>query len=181
MLQSLQGSWSGWIWRFLYFGGGVKLGHSGPEVAVTYSIVPWIGVMAAGYAFGAVMVREPAERNRMCVTIGGAAIVLFLLASRPSTSMATQRRTGIPRRCALARAPPSSDSLNTNKYPASLLFLLMTLGLTIAPVAAGGARTRKGRRDDHIVWPSAAFYYPLHIPLIHATWRWWFRSCAREV
>ena len=48
-----------WAARFLYFGGVFTLGAGGPAVAVLYSIVPWIGVMAAGYAFGAIMIREP--------------------------------------------------------------------------------------------------------------------------
>ncbi len=33
--------------QFLYFGGPVTLGASGPPISVLYSIVPWIGVMAA--------------------------------------------------------------------------------------------------------------------------------------
>ena len=59
------------IWEFLYpVGAEVKLGQNGPSIAVLYTIVPWIGVMAAGYAFGAIMVREPAERRRLCLRIG---------------------------------------------------------------------------------------------------------------
>ena len=40
---------------FLYLGGEV------PPIHVLYTIIPWIGVMALGYAFGAIMVRETAE------------------------------------------------------------------------------------------------------------------------
>jgi uncharacterized membrane protein len=54
--ESLRAS-LGWFWQMLYFGGVFRLGGNGPAVAVLYSIVPWIGVMAAGYAFGAIMVR----------------------------------------------------------------------------------------------------------------------------
>jgi len=68
-----------WAARFLYFGGVFTLGAGGPAVAVLYSIVPWIGVMAAGYTFGAIMVREPEERDRICLRIGLAATSLFLI------------------------------------------------------------------------------------------------------
>src|SRR5439155_23177184 len=36
------------LWQIVYFGGVFTLGPNGPAVAVLYSIVPWIGVMAAG-------------------------------------------------------------------------------------------------------------------------------------
>src|SRR5262245_1648425 len=66
------------IWEFIYpVGSEVRLGASGPAVTVLYTIVPWIGVMAAGYAFGTVMIRPDA--GRQCVRLGVAAIVLFVL------------------------------------------------------------------------------------------------------
>ena len=62
----------------IYFGGVFPLGADGPRVAVLYSIVPWIGVMAAGYAFGEIVVKDAAERRRLCLQIGLAATALFL-------------------------------------------------------------------------------------------------------
>ena len=44
------------LWQVLYF--GPMLQREGSSIAVLYSIVPWIGVMAAGYAFGAVLRME---------------------------------------------------------------------------------------------------------------------------
>ena len=67
------------VWEFIYpVGAEVKLGQNGPAVTVLYTIVPWIGVMAAGYAFGAIMLREPDERRRFCLRVGLFATALFL-------------------------------------------------------------------------------------------------------
>ena len=46
---------------------------------VLYSIVPWIGVMAAGYAFGSIVTEPAGQRRRRCLLIGGAAVSLFLV------------------------------------------------------------------------------------------------------
>jgi uncharacterized membrane protein len=154
------GSW-GWIWQFLYFGGEVPLGEGGPVIGVLYSIVPWIGVMAAGYAFGAIMIREPAERHRQCVRIGCSAIALFLIL-RAFDVYGDPRpwRDG-------GGAPALVRFLNTSKYPASPLFLLMTLGPAIALLPLAERAHNIVGRVLVAFGRVPMFYYLLHIPLIH--------------
>jgi uncharacterized membrane protein len=146
------------LWEFIYpVGSEVRLGAGGPAVTVLYTIVPWIGVMAAGYSFGMVMIRPDA--GRQCVRIGLAATLLFVCLGGLMAVM----QGGSP------DAPPLwMRFLNQRKYPASPLFLLMTLGPMIALIPfADRARgwfvqvlTTFGRVP--------MFYYLLHIPLIHA-------------
>ena len=66
-----------WLWQFLYLGGEVKVG--GVSLSILYVLVPWIGVMAAGYGFGAIMTRPPDERTRLCLRIGLGATALFAI------------------------------------------------------------------------------------------------------
>jgi hypothetical protein len=134
---------------------GFYQGPIGP-LMVLYSIVPWIGVMAAGYAFGTLVTAEPSRRDRLCRAIGLSAIGLFLI-------LRGFNLYGDPR--------PWSGSvlafLNTTKYPASLSFLLMTLGPVIAlmPLAE---RARGPIADALTVFGRVPFFfYLLHIPLIH--------------
>jgi len=149
-----------WAARFLYFGGVFTLGGDGPAVAVLYSIVPWIGVMATGYAFGTIMVRDADARDRLCLRIGLAATAIFLVAGSVNVM--------------LQSAPPTAPPvlfrlLNQQKYPASQLFLLMTLGPTIALLPLVD-RARGTVGDVLAVFGRVPlFYYLLHIPLIHAT------------
>jgi uncharacterized membrane protein len=152
----------GWLWTILYFGGGVQLGANGPPLIVLFSIVPWIGVMAAGYAFGRVMELPYERRRRLCLRLGLGLVVAFVVL----------RAVGIygdprPWRAFPPAFPKVLAFLATNKYPASLLFLLMTLGPTIAllPVAerARGRLARVLETFGRVPF----FYYVLHIPLIH--------------
>src|SRR5881628_1537948 len=65
------------LWHFLYGGGVVQVGQGGPPLYVLYVIVPWISVMMAGYAFGAVM-QLPAQRRRSVILrIGATATAAF--------------------------------------------------------------------------------------------------------
>ncbi|MFL5486931.1 MAG: DUF1624 domain-containing protein [Gemmatimonadaceae bacterium] len=149
------------LWQILYFGGPIVLGGDGPTLAVLYSIVPWIGVMAAGYAFGAVVRLEPTRRDRICVAIGVAAIVLFLV-------LRTIDGYGDPRHWrAPGPAPAFLRFINTTKYPASLDFLLMTLGPAILVLPL--AELARGKIGQFISTFGRVpmFYYLLHIPTIH--------------
>jgi len=155
LVPAAQSSRLFWLWRILYF--GPTAGGDGPFV-VLYSLIPWIGVMALGYAFGAVMTLEPARRRRLCVRLGLAATAAFVV-------LRAARLYGEPRPWNGASA---LGFLNTTKYPASLQFLLMTLGPTIALLPV--AERARGRVVDALTvfGRTPLFYYLLHIPAIHA-------------
>ena len=144
-----------WVGQFVYTGGEVAVG--GVTVSILYSIVPWIGVMAAGYAFGVILLREPEARRRACLRIGLASTIAFLVVA--VAVVAFNGNTAMP---ALFQV------LNQRKYPASQLYLLMTLGPPIAllPLAEKARGWLARVLEDFGRVPM--FYYLLHIPLIHA-------------
>jgi hypothetical protein len=74
----------GWIWKILHEGFSVVTIPGWLTAFVIYPLIPWIGVMSAGFCFGRVYDLEPQKRNRL--TLGrklredhraGVAIVLF--------------------------------------------------------------------------------------------------------
>jgi uncharacterized membrane protein len=143
-----------WVGQFAYTGGEVAIG--GVTVTILYSIVPWIGVMAAGYAFGVILLGEPEARRRACLRIGLASTIAFLV-----VAVAVVVFTGN------AAMPVLFQVLNQRKYPASQLYLLMTLGPPIAllPLAEKARGWLARVLEDFGRVPM--FYYLLHIPLIH--------------
>jgi len=164
--SALLASPAGPLLRVLYFGGGFAWGGaSEPNFFVLYSIVPWVGVMSAGYAFGRVMTRPAPERRRWCVRAGLAATAAFVLLR------ALQLYGDWPWRPGPGEepwAPAWIMFLATTKYPASLQFLLMTLGpMLVALAALDGARGRLVRWLT-VFGRVPLFFYLLHIPLIHA-------------
>ena len=160
--ESAASSPLGWLWQILYLGGGFQLFGSGPPLIVLYSLVPWIGVMVAGFAFGWVMVQAPAKRDRLCLSIGLGATALFLVL-RGFNLYGNPFPWGDPS----SGMPALLSFLNTAKYPASLMFLLMTLGPTIALIPP-----LERARGALVPWLTVfgrvpLFFYLLHIPLIH--------------
>jgi hypothetical protein len=154
--------------------------------------------MATGYAFGQVMVLEQGLRRKICLTLGTAAIVLFIVlrgfnlygdprpwsAPKPVAASQTQAtQTQAAQTQPSAAQPPAQAApnpapkrpqapawisfLNTNKYPASLLFLLMTLSPLLLALPflenAAGPVASVFKTFGRVPF----FYYMLHIPLIH--------------
>ena len=76
---------------------------------------------------------------------------------------------GDPSRCATQRTPAYTvlSFLNTTKYPPSLLFLLMTLGLALLFLWAVDAHTPRFLRPALLIGKVPMFYYLLHFALIH--------------
>jgi uncharacterized membrane protein len=139
------------FWNFIY-----PAGVDAP-IAVLYVLVPWIGVMMAGYGFGAIMNLPAERRDRLCIRIGLGATAAFLMVG------------GVRAFVDGSEEPFYQRLLGQQKYPASQLFLAMTLGPAIALVPV--AERARGW------WVNALqtfgrvpmFYYLLHIPLIHVS------------
>lgn len=114
-------------------------GFPSPVLFVVYPLIPWIGVMAVGYAFGALYQMDAERRRRWLLIIGGTAAALFVLLRGANVY-------GDPARWSKQSSAVFTvlSFLNTTKYPASLLFLLMTLGPAIASLALFESRPNAG-------------------------------------
>jgi len=150
------------LWKILYVGfypGPVHIGKL--NLFVLYSIIPWIGVMAAGYGFGKILTFEVSRRKKLCLLIGFSAIALFALLRGFNLYGDPFPWHGG------GRMPALLAFLNTTKYPASLCFLLMTLGPTIASIPLLESASGRLARIISVFGRVPFFYYVLHIPLIH--------------
>jgi len=141
------------FWNFFYPTGMAYT----ERIGILYVIIPWIGVMAIGYAFGKILLLPPAKRNKCCYLIGGAAILLFVIIGSITTYDPSLD----------GKMPFLLRLLNQRKYPASILFLLMTLGPLIILVPF--AEKARGWLSDvfSTFGRVPLFYYLVHIPLIH--------------
>jgi len=106
---------------------------------VLYPLIPWIGVLAAGYAFGAFYQLEEERRRRILFKLGVALLAGFVLL-RGFNVYGDPGRWGMQKNSIFTVL----SFLNVSKYPPSLLFLLLTLGAAILALP-GFERIDKGR------------------------------------
>ena len=132
------------LWMVLHQPGLFPIAGSGsPIVLVLYPLIPWIGVMAVGYAIGALYQKKVSSRRRLLLIIGGLATALFVI-------IRAVDRYGEPLKWSRQKNLVFTvlSFVNTTKYPPSLLFLLMTLGPAILALAWFESRNGSPRPPD---------------------------------
>lgn len=139
------------------FGGSVKL-------FVAYPLIPWIGVMAAGYALGVVYTWEAERRRRFLLRLGLALLALFVVIRATNIYGDPQIWTKQP-----TKTFTVLSFLNTTKYPASLLFLLMTLGASLLILAWTDNAQQKGLLNRILITFGRVplFYFVLQMFVAH--------------
>ena len=146
----------GYFWEFIYSSGL----ETWPGITILYVLIPWLGVMAAGYGFGTILLMPAARSRKICMWIGISAIALFI--AWGSIKILSQP--------AAEDAPPFLfQLLNQRKYPASQLYLLMTLGPAILAIAFVEKARGWFARVFETFGKVPMFYYLMHILIIHIT------------
>jgi uncharacterized membrane protein len=146
---------------------------AGRPVFVAYPVLAWIAVMAAGYCFGPVLLKEPRSRRRTMIVSGAVLIAAFVV-------VRTINGYGDPSPWSVqgSAAMTMVSFLRTTKYPPSLMFVLMTLGpallvmawLDARPPSRGALRRTSRLRPDHplvVIGRVPMFYYVLHFWMAH--------------
>lgn len=156
-------SWGAWapLWMMLH-GGGEFIVAGKIHCRAFYPLIPWIGVMAVGYSFGAIYQWEPARRRTWLLRLGTALILGFVL-------LRFSNLYGNPTPWTAQKNPVFTllSFINCAKYPPSLLYLCMTLGPGMILLALFEKGTPAWLKPALVFGRVPMFYYLLHIPLIH--------------
>ena len=164
-----------WLLTMLHSRGGAKLEWfpgGGRTIFVLFPLIPWCAVTLLGYGMGPLFEGKTATARRKLVYTGAGALVLFALLRATNVY-------GNPS-AELARSTPGAwhvlPSLSktvilffdVEKYPPSLDYLLMTLGVIFILLALGAARDWGwlGRALE-IYGRVPLFFYILHLFTIH--------------
>jgi uncharacterized membrane protein len=130
------------------------------KVKITYPVLPWIGVILLGYVAGPLYSNFMAAERRikLLVMLGVGCLALLVLLRTfniygeqlPWTSQGDSIRTIM-------------DYLNFTKYPASLDFLLLTLGIALLLMAWFEKQDNLITRAIAAIGGAPMFFYILHL------------------
>lgn len=159
-----ENSWADLFWSMAHVNNQVVFGGD-YIIGIHYPLIPWIGVMALGYCLGSLFVPgvSAAKRKKILFATGGAALALFI-------ALRTINIYGDPY--------PWEHQQNTlftflsffkvNKYPPSLLYLCITLGIGLVVLAWMETKSLKYLKPVIVFGKVPLFYYVIHLYLIHS-------------
>jgi uncharacterized membrane protein len=149
-----------WIWNILHVPES-RIGSS-PSFVVVYPVLPWIGVMAAGFAIAPIFSLGSALRRKI-LAISGVLLLTTFFILRSFNSYGDL----VPWETKSTIWGSTFSFLNCTKYPPSLSFLLMTIGQTFLLLALAECVTLNKIRFVAVFGSVQLFFYLVHLYLIH--------------
>lgn len=156
-------NFTGIVWAFLHQGGKISLGGE-RLLYVAYPFIPWLGIMLLGFGAGPLFVASTyAEKRIRTLKITGLSFLLSFLAIRIFNEF------GDPNPW---KSKPGSRSFwfeffDLDKYPPSLLYTLVTLGIGCFLLIFFEKYRSPFQRTFLVFGRVPFFFYVLHIYLIH--------------
>lgn len=147
-------------WLVLHQQGVIPV--AGQIVVVGYPMLPWVGVLAVGFAAGTLYETDASTRGRALTWAGTTALLVF-------AALRALNLYGDPQPWAAQATPVYTmlSFLRTTKYPPSLLFLLMTLGPALLLLAWFERRQLAPGHPLAVLGRVPLFYYVGHFLLAH--------------
>jgi uncharacterized membrane protein len=151
------------VWSFLHVR-KLYLLENDYSFLFLYPFLPWVGVMMLGYCLGSLYNKEyhPEERKPLLLSIGCASLCLFLL-----FRWINYYGDPVPWTFQDSGILTIMSFLNVEKYPPSLLFLTLTLGLSISLLAVLEGKAHSVLNSVSVIGKVPMFYYVMHIFVIH--------------
>lgn len=128
-----------------------------------YPPIPWFGIMLVGFALGPVFERSTEERTRLFLQLGLGALLSFVVLRFTNlygdpVVWTTQKDT----------VYTILSFLNVSKYPPSLLFCLLMLGIMFLLLANVGRVRSRVAQVVTMYGKVPLFYFLIHFYLIHS-------------
>jgi uncharacterized membrane protein len=155
------GSWR-WLWVMAHAPGSLRP-SPGIEIMAVYPLIPWVAVMAAGYALAPVFLQPEEQRRRTLLKIGFAVTIGFVV-------LRATNLYGDPAPWTVQDGfvPTLLSFINCEKYPPSLLYLAMTIGPGLILLGLFQNASSGLARVVVAIGRVPFLFYVAHIVLLHA-------------
>jgi len=161
-----------WVWTILHVRGIAHLPF-GIGKFVLFPLIPWVAVMGAGYAFGSVYRLDVERRRKLIAQLGIALTIAFIVLRLTNLYGNPPVGFGGVSQGDWHVQPTVEKTVilffDTEKYPPSLQYLLMTLGPSFLLLAWLEGKSATGFVSSILLIFGRVpmFFYLLHLYLIH--------------
>ena len=135
---------------------------SNHALIIAYPPIPWLGIMLAGYWAATLFERPTGQRKALMLKLGAAALALFAV-----FRMFNGYGDPVPWSTQKDALFTFLSFMNVTKYPPSLLFCLVTLGLMFLFLAFAEGKDGGWAKAISVYGKVPLFYFLVHFFLIH--------------
>ena len=130
---------------------------------IAYPVLPWLGILLAGFVAGRLFALPADQRKVILLRLGLAALALFVL-------LRSIDLYGDPIHWAKQKNALFTflSYINVNKYPPSLIFTLVTLGVLLLVLSAAEGHDNRTTRVLRVYGQAPMFYFIVHFYILHA-------------
>jgi len=129
---------------------------------VVYPAIPWFGIMCLGYGLGSIFIKTVEGRSRAVALLACGALVLFLVL-RAINGYGDPAPWSVQKNAVFT----ALSFINVSKYPPSLLYVLITLGVSMLLLLALQRLRGAAAKVLLVFGRTPLFTYVLHIYIAH--------------
>lgn len=155
------GAWS-WWWSLVH-APGMLTSNSDVQILAIYPLIPWFGVMLAGFVLGPVFQQPERVRRRTLLQLGVLVTIGFVVLR--ATNFYGDPVPWTVQENWLATL---LSFINCEKYPPSLMYLTMTLGPALIALSLFKTANNPLSRAIVTIGRVPFLFYVAHIFLVHA-------------
>lgn len=146
----------------LFFMPGAFPLSSHAVLVMAYPPIPWLGIMLVGYAAGSLFELPDIKRRNIFFKISSAALLLFVI-----IRLINFYGDSVPWTVQKSNMFNFLSFMNLTKYPPSLLFCLITLGIMFLMLAFADQAKNKLIKIISVYGKVPLFYFIVHFFMIH--------------
>lgn len=130
---------------------------------IPYPVIPWFGVMCLGYGLGFIFRQAPEQRRRSVLMLALGFLSAFVM-------LRAINGYGDPAPWSVQSSPVMTvlSFINVSKYPPSLMYVLVTLGVSMLLFLALDKLAAPAQRFLLAFGRTSLFTYVIHIYLAHS-------------
>lgn len=155
------------LWTILH-DRGVLYASDALTIRISYPTLPWIGVILLGYSIGPLYgaTVDPARRRRLLMQLGMACLLLLLVLRGFNIYGET-----LPWTTGATWVDTLMSMLNYTKYPPSLDFVLLTIGVSLLLMSWLDTKNTPATRALRTFGQAPMFIYALHLYVLLFSYR----------